>query len=261
MSKLPKDPLIDEIILPIELNVGNEVDLTATSLIFSTIKKLISQIVQVVKEPKRLLPAMILATSWLVLIILPILNINPFFVKFLSWITFANGGVGGNILNKVAGVLGKGIFAYLITLIISDRQVFSKINSGVKVFYNNLKNIKEPIMIIGIVLALILYNLIVNDMILINSMAAIVLMITSFKTMIGNGIIKQILGRSFYVLNQKGPKGVTMLMAGVTLGFGLSLPLSVIGFNNSGYVGGILLMILAITIKLITSSKHKGAKV
>ncbi|NLY37669.1 MAG: zinc ribbon domain-containing protein [Firmicutes bacterium] len=64
------------------------------------------------KDKKRWIPALILALTWFILMLLPLLGVNPMPVKLLSFLTFAQGGTSGGLFGVMGGVLGKGVFAY-----------------------------------------------------------------------------------------------------------------------------------------------------
>lgn len=75
------------------------------------IKSLISSIGAAFKEPKKLIPAFVLAGVWITLDLLKSFGIEPFPAKALSFLTFANGGLHGGVLGAIGGLIGKGLFA------------------------------------------------------------------------------------------------------------------------------------------------------
>ena len=82
------------------------------------LKSLFTSIGSSFKDPKRLIPAFVIAAVWLVLNILQACGINPVPTRILSFLTFANGGMSGGFFGAIGGVIGKGIFAgALVSLI------------------------------------------------------------------------------------------------------------------------------------------------
>ncbi len=70
------------------------------------------------KDPKRLIPALVLAVVWLVLNILQAKGINPLPTKLLSFLTFAEGGMHGGIIGAIGGIVGKGVVAGALTSLV-----------------------------------------------------------------------------------------------------------------------------------------------
>lgn len=62
-------------------------------------------------KPKALLAMLLSATVWFVLILLPRLDIDNPIIKFLSFITFAEGGHEGTVVQRIGGFCGKGTIA------------------------------------------------------------------------------------------------------------------------------------------------------
>lgn len=62
-------------------------------------------------KPKALLAMLLSATVWFVLILLPRLDIDNPIIKFLSFLTFAEGGHEGTVVQRIGGFCGKGTIA------------------------------------------------------------------------------------------------------------------------------------------------------
>jgi hypothetical protein len=136
---------------------------------------------QLLKNPKKLIPMLILSAFWLVLSILPVLGINPLPVQVLSFLTFAQGGMYGGILGAVGGVIGKAIFAYFVSAFIlpifSGKNPFKGAGKGFKSFVKGfaLKSANESAqLIIGVGMALIIFNFLTGNASTVNSIAGIV---------------------------------------------------------------------------------------
>ncbi|MCR5457449.1 MAG: zinc-ribbon domain-containing protein [Clostridiales bacterium] len=97
-------------------------------VIAGSVKAFFSSVKAAFKDPKKLIPAIVLAVIWLVLNILQACGINPIPTQILSFLTFANGGMSGGFLGAVGGIIGKGLFAGAIGSIVS--LIINKSKSG-----------------------------------------------------------------------------------------------------------------------------------
>ncbi len=82
-------------------------------------KSLFESCKQVIKNPIKLLPAIILVVIWLVINILQSAGVNNGAVKTISFLTFADAGTHGGFIGAVGGIMGKGLFAGAIVLIVN----------------------------------------------------------------------------------------------------------------------------------------------
>ena len=75
------------------------------------LKGYIRQSLTVLKNPKQMIPTIVLGLIWLVLALLGSFGINPLPVRILSFLTFAQGGMFGGVFGAVGGILGKVVVA------------------------------------------------------------------------------------------------------------------------------------------------------
>ncbi len=217
-----------------------------------------------IKDKKKLIPAIVLAAIWFLFTLLPALGINPHPVKLLSFLTFAQGGVGTGIWGTIGGIVGKGVFAYFITLMIptSGNKPISGIGKGLKSLFSSLtakgKGTAAPLLL-GMGTSLIAYHFMTGNASLQNSMAGIAAFILSLRAM--SGKVSFIQGFILSV-GQKLRKGkapdislVNRVMAGCTTGFALGVALSAAHFGFICSVGGVLAIIAAIIFFLVGKSK------
>lgn len=97
---------------------------------------LAASVKDLLKHPKRLIPAMVLAVVWTVLplIVGLIPEANHPAVRLLSTLTYANGGMFGGFFGAVGGIFGKAVFAAAVTTVIlalcEKRNPFKGLKSG-----------------------------------------------------------------------------------------------------------------------------------
>ena len=252
-----------EIILPQVLALNSFKDKTnVLAILKNGLSSIIAGIKAGLQDKKKLVPAFVLGGIWVVLTLLPALNINPFPLKIMSWLTFAQGGIGGNIINKIGGIIGKGFFAYLLNSIIFDKGLIAKVADGFNVMKKNLNTnqILNPLFLFGMSMSLIIYNVIVKETTLINSMAGLTFLILSLKALANsNGLLANIF--SSILGKAQINDNLTIVMTGWTAGFGIGIVVSTLAIANAGYLlaGLTLIGSLALLILLKTRAGVKKA--
>ncbi|NCC87164.1 MAG: hypothetical protein EOM05_04775 [Clostridia bacterium] len=230
-------------------------------MIFGGVKRTIAGFKKVLKNKKQLFPVLILAIIWTVLTFLPAIGINPLPVKLLSYLTFARGGINGNILNKIGGFAVKGLFASLLSSFFSDKNTISNIKSGFSVLKNNIKGKKSvsPVWLFGVGFALFIYNLMVVNTTWQNAMAGIVCFAISLRALAsGNSFVFKLFNLLISKIKIVKSTEVTRLMTGWTSGFGLGVLVSLIPISNGGYLFGCLAIIVAVIMFIVEKPKQGG---
>lgn len=227
----------------------------------------ISQSIKALKNPKQMIPTVVLGVFWLVLALLGSFGINPMPVRILSFITFAQGGMFGGVFGAVGGILGKVVVvAFLNAAVIplfKKKAPFSGIGGGIKDFFKNLavKSIASIAPLLGgLGISLLLYAFMNNSQSLQNSIIGIIAFVMLLQNMGKQGGF--LWGLVFSVANsvskRKTPSfiGVSRYLSGMTLGFALSVALSAIRLQWCTWLGtGFLLSALIFII--ITKSKKE----
>ena len=83
-------------------------------MIGDAVKRLFSSLASLFRDPKRLIVPIALALVWLVLGILRAASpetARAFPLRFLSFLTYADGGLGGGFFGALGGILGKSVLA------------------------------------------------------------------------------------------------------------------------------------------------------
>ena len=227
----------------------------------------IRQSLRVLKNPKQMLPTALLGLVWLVLALLGSFGINPFPVRILSFLTFAQGGMFGGLFGTIGGILGKVVVATFLNAAIvplfQKKAPFSGIGGDIKGFFSGLavKSITAVAPLLGGVgVSLLLYAFMNSTQSLKNSMVGIIAFV-----MLLQGIGKQggfLWGLAFSVANSLS-KGrtpsyivVTRCINGMTLGFALGVALSAVRLQWCVWLG--ILLLIAALIFVIVSKNKKG---
>ena len=141
----------------------------------------IRQSLAVLKNPRQMLPTIVLGLVWLVLALLGSFGINPLPVRILSFLTFAQGGMFGGVLSAVGGIVGKVVVAAFLNATIvplfQKKAPFSGIGGGIKGFFGSLavKSLDALSPLLGgIGLSLLLYTFMNSTQSLQNSVVGII---------------------------------------------------------------------------------------
>jgi hypothetical protein len=231
----------------------------------------ICQSLMVLKNPKQMLPTVLLGLVWLVLALLGSFGINPFPVRILSFLTFAQGGMFGGVFGAVGGILGKvAVAAFLNAAIVplfQKKAPFSGIGGGIKGFFSGIavKSITAVAPLLGGVGAsLLLYAFMNSNQSLQNSMVGIIAFVMLLQNLGRQGGF--LWGLAFSAANSlsKGRTpsyiSVTRCISGMTLGFALGVALSVIGLRWCSGLG-VLLLLVALISGVVSKNKKEAAKV
>ena len=232
------------------------------------VKSFFTSIGSAFKDPKRLIPAFVLAVVWLTLNILQACGINPITTKILSFLTFSNGGMSGGVIGAIGGILGKGIFAGALVSLIG---LFTRKNTSTKRSFKDTFSSAFGISLdtmwaylTGIGAAMLLYLFISGGATRISFMGGIAAAFLSARAALSGGFLKNLLGSFTKSKNASNPN-VSGVIRGLSVGFAAS---AFIGLSNINLiliitgsvltVGGIVMMILQATgvVKL-----GKGAQV
>lgn len=220
------------------------------------------------RDKKKLIPAIVMAAIWIILTILPMLGVYNTPIRYLSFLTFARGGMGQGLLNIIGGTVGKGLYAYFVTALIlpifSGKKPFKGIGRGIKTLLKSfaVKDISEAVpLFLGSGIALIIYNFLNANASLINSMAGIVGFIMALRALSRNtGFLRGFIMSVLNKLSKKKSMGTSFAnrtIAGITTGFALSILFSTIPFRFTCYVVGIIFIAVALILRIASGSSNK----
>ena len=202
--------------------------------VISGIKSFFTSAGSAFKDPKKLIPAIVLAVLWLILNILKACGIDILPTRVLSFLTFANGGLSGGIAGAIGGIIGKGIFAgavaSLINLIV-NRNKGEKRSFGetVKGAFGISPDTLWPYLT-GAGAAMFIYLFISGGATKMSFMAGIAASFLSARAALKNGFLKKFLGSFASKGKESAGPGAEGLIRGLAAGFAAS---SLMCFTNS----------------------------
>lgn len=223
------------------------------------LRQLLASIPAAFRDKKRLVPALVLAVLWIVLIFLPRAGTDVAPVKILSWLTFAQGGLNGGLISQIGGILGKCLLAAFFTSLIIDKSTLGQMKTGLSALTAGLKGEKQTLTswLLGTALALILYNIMVGSTSLQNSMAAIAALGLSLRGLAGGGgFARQIFTSMFYKESEQSASS-NRFMAGWAAGFAVAFVFSVLPGGFNGYILGVIFFLAAVVVKLTGTNRKE----
>lgn len=227
---------------------------------------LITNIKGIIKDKKRLIFLAVMSLIWLLLMILPMLGINTAQIRILSFLTFAQGGTTGGVAGILGGSIGKGIAAFfyssLIMPLFNKGKPFGGITDGFKTLFGlfGFKSVKEtPSMLLGVGLSLIAYNFMNTNLTLQNSMIGLMAAFLSVKALSNKagflqGFIRSIMSK-FSKNKTLDFSSVNRIIAGITTGFAVCIPLTVINIPYITSFIGLALIISSVIIFTVFKSR------
>jgi hypothetical protein len=221
----------------------------------------LKQAISKVKNPKQMIPTIVLGLLWLVLSLLMSLGFDYLPVRILSFITFAQGGMFGGVFGAAGGIIGKVVVAsFLNATLIPLFQRKKPFSGGLKNFFNSIigkGSAHVSNLLAGISLSLFLYSFMNITQSMQNSMIGLISLIMLVQSLGKNkGLVWNLL---FSVLSKitkgKTPThmAVNRFISGMVIGFGLGVAFSGIRLSLSVWIGFVFIVLTIVTI--LTSKK------
>lgn len=225
---------------------------------------------RLLKSPKQLIPLLALGVFWLILSVLAALGFDPWPVRLLSFLTFAQGGMYGGVWGALGGVIGKGVFACFVSTVLlplfHGKHPFKGMRGGLRGFVSGLA-VKSAhaaaLPVLGAGMALIAFNFLTGNAGMVNSMAGIVGFVLAVKSLwsAGGFFWGLVLSLASQMSGGKVPtqQTVSRLIAGYAAGSAAGTALSVFRVPFLPYALGALLLIAGLILKLAARPGKEAA--
>lgn len=235
-------------------------------LLFEGVRQLLQGLGGALRDKKKLIPALVLGSIWLVLTLLPALGIAIPGGQFLSWLTFAQGGTRGGVSGFLGGVFGKGLFAALLAGVFNrtNRPQSSAPTNGERL--RLLPSGDVGVLLAGIGTALFLYNLMTGDNSLQNSMIGIVAVLSLLRSLRTQaGFLRRLLAsiaQPFMRGRGVSSAGLHRFLAGMASGFAVAVPLSALNLPWLGYaLGSVACIVGLIVARTARTARQEGVAI
>jgi hypothetical protein len=199
-------------------------------------------------DKKRLVIVIALAAAWLAVNLLAALDIAPFPLRVISWLTAARGSL-------IGGSVAKGLVAALLVQLIVDKETLQKLKDGVSKLTAAVKDSKKDVapLLLGAGAGLCACNLMISSN-LQNAMVCIVGFALSAKALTQSGFLRRLTASLF---SKASSSAITAVMGGWTLGFALFAAVSLLPGGRNGYLVGVLLLIIGGVLAVIAKNSNK----
>ena len=225
---------------------------------------LISELKNLLKNPKKLIPTFVLCGIWLVFSLMSGFGANIPALRFLYTLTYANGGMFGGFFGTVGGIFGKAVFAAVVNTIVlsicEKRNPFSGLGKGLKGTFTGSLFAVAPLFIGG-GLGVLLYWFFNITSSPVNCAVSVVAAIGALSA-IGkkNGLLfSLIFGAMRKLSGGKTPSltAVNRVITGFSLGFALAFPITFIRFPLLLFLMGLVLLIGGIVLVIVGKNGSK----
>ena len=209
----------------------------------------------IMKNPKQLLPTIVLGVIWLVLgFIGTYFQTLPLPLWILSFLAFAQGGLYGGILSAVGGIVGKVVVAAFLNAMIvplfSGQKPFSGVAGGVSGVFRGaaLQGLRDASPLIGGAgIALVFYGFMNSRQDMQEAMVGIVAILMLLKNLgTKGGFMTGLLFSAAKTFSGgRIPSHITVerILSGMTMGFTLAVALTMLPFRPCVWLGVILLVV------------------
>ncbi len=211
-------------------------------------RNMISSVKAAGKDPKRLIPALILGVLWLVLGVLQALGVNFLPVRAMSFLTFANAGLSGGIVSAIGGIIGKGVFAGAVCTLI--RSLTTK-KTGQKRSFGDI--VKGAIGISGdtiwswlggIGAALFLFSFLSGGISRYSFMGGVAAAYLTAKAALSGGFLSRLVSSVTAKIRGRASSGAAGgFLRGMTIGFSAGAVLGLLNINLILIIVGALLVL------------------
>ena len=222
-------------------------------------KQFFSSIKSSLKDPKRLIPAIVLAVIWLALAIMQTVGFNPIPVKVMAFITFAEAGMSGGFFGAMLGIIGKGVFAGAVSSLvgtITNKNKGEKTPFGQKIksaFGFSLDTLFPWICGLG---AAILFLAVMSGGVIgrFSFMGGVGAAFLAAKSAVSNGFVRK-LTASLTKKNAGGRSGNGVgFVSGMTVGFTLSAFLGLLNINLVLVIIGASLSFIGLVLTILQNT-------
>lgn len=212
------------------------------------------------KNPKLLLPTIIISIMWLALSYLKLYMPASGAVFALSLILFAQGGMYAGLLGAVGGIIGKAFFAWFVTNALMPVLTGKKAPKSVKLKMGPALAIWDmrgfALFMTGSGTALVIYNFLTGNASLENSVIGLTAMVACIRSLRNPGGFLVGFLRSFSKGRLSRPRAGHCVV-GMTLGFALGIGSSFLTTGGLCYTAGGIL----IAISIVVAAVFRGRRV
>lgn len=232
----------------------DEATLGPLRYLLASMKQALGGIGALFKNPKLLLPTIIISIMWLALSYLKLYMPASRPVFALSLILFAQGGMYAGLLGAVGGIIGKAFFAWFVTNALMPVLTGKKAPKSVKMKMGPAFAIRDmrgfALFVAGSGIALIIYNFLTGNASLENSVIGLTAMVACLRSLRNPGGFLVGFLRSFSKGRLSRPRAGHCVV-GMMLGFALGIASSLLTSGGLCYTMGGILLAISIVVAVV----------
>lgn len=219
-----------------------------------------------IKNPKKMLPSIVLAGIWLIFSIMSVAGANLPILRFLYTLTYSNGGMFGGLFGAIGGIFGKAVFAACVTglvnAVIAKKNPFKNLPGELKGAFNGGLDAIMPV-VMGGGFGILLYWFFNVTASPVNCAVAVAGALTALTSLMSrNGLFFTGVFKLLKAISQgKAPSKmmVTRVLSGFAAGFAVSLPLTFIRSRLLLFLLGVALIAAGIVYYNVKHNKPTQA--
>lgn len=227
------------------------------SVLWGGVKNYFSSFKNIGKDPKRLIPVIVLSVVWILTMLLPACGVNPGIIKVLGFLSFAEAGMSNNVFRIIGGVIGKGMFAtalYTLINMIKYRKSATKIPFKDKIkqtFSVNLDSLWDYLLGAGI--ASFLFLFMAGRVTSWSFMGGVAATFLTVKNILRGGFLSRMVQSCCRTFSPKAPADAFRgVLRGMTVGFSLTTLLGFLGSNLVVIIVAGVLTLGGLTMVILT---------
>ncbi len=225
---------------------------------------LITELKNLLKNPKKLIPTFALCGIWLVFSLMSGFGVNLPIFRFLYTLTYANGGMLGGFFGTVGGIFGKAVFAAVVNSVVlsicEKKNPFSGLQKKLKGIFTGSIFALAPLFIGG-GLGVLLYWFFNITSSPVNCAVSVVAAVGTLSSMgKKNGLLfSLIFGAMSKLSGGKTPSvtAVNRVIMGFSLGFAVSFPITFARLPLLLFLMGLALLAAGIALVIVGKNGTK----
>ena len=227
-------------------------------------KVLWTEVLNLLKNPKKLIPTFALCGIWLAFSLMSGFGVNLPFFRFLYTLTYAKGGMLGGFFGTVGGIFGKAVFAAVVNSVVlsicEKKNPFSGLQKKLKGIFTGSIFALAPLFIGG-GLGVLLYWFFNITSSPVNCAVAVVAAVGTLSSMSKkNGLLfSLIFGAMSKFSDGKTPSvtAVNRVITGFSLGFAVSFPITFARYPLVLFLVGLVLLVAGIVLVFVGKNGTK----
>ena len=200
-----------------------------------------------------------LAIVWIIQLVWIKNGVDNPIAKLTEWLTFARGGLNRSFFGGIGGIIGKGVFASALAGIVGGGIGTSVAGLKRSFSVDNLQKNTAGYTFIGWGISFVLYQIFTGNGSFAGVMAAVSGMLVAARSAGGGagllfGFARSVTSKKQGNTKQVRNEALTALLGGITMGFAIAIPLSVIPWDYMHLFFGFIFIVVGLVFSLVNKN-------